>query len=376
MLPILMHNMDGGSNSINNNPNSSFGQLYDDSIILNCVRNRKKVSELPNCPVCSCTVRQGELENHLALEVERLNKLSNAGTKRKLSLNNSTNLAVPGSSTSADLDEEIDVSGCLGSDVYQRVHANRVRRLRALRRSTPPPQNGECPLCFTILPISKLHRHALRCLKRTGAEVGEDVPDTSSEDESIDVENDEPGGGSFGAEYQWCGQWRVRATALQDVEARSATCVRRASNDQALIVDGDEDTELYGPPQYSPSRIAPDSEIQTAPQGDDAHSMDTGDSLKDNSEGTIQKPNGIVEASAETRIQALKAKIRELEKKQNGAAEAKCLICLDPYISPAVSIQCWHVYCEVCWLQSLKTKKICPQCNAITTAQHLRRIYM
>lgn len=119
MLPILMHNMDGGSNNINNNPNSSFGQLYDDSIILNCVRNRKKVSELPNCPVCSCTVRQGELENHLALEVERLNKLSNAGTKRKLSVNNSTNLAVPGSSTSADLDEEIDVSGCLGSDVYQ-----------------------------------------------------------------------------------------------------------------------------------------------------------------------------------------------------------------------------------------------------------------
>ncbi|KPJ05836.1 E3 ubiquitin-protein ligase Rnf220 [Papilio xuthus] len=147
-------------------------------------------------------------------------------------------------------------------------------------------------------------------------------------------QNDEPSGG-FGAEYQWCGEWRVRAAALQAAEGRVATAVRRVSNDQALVVDGDEDTELYGPPQYSPSRIAPD-----------------------------------------TRIQALKAKIKELESRQNTASEAKCLICLGPHISPAVSIQCWHVHCEVCWLQSLKAKKICPQCNAITSTQHLRRIYM
>lgn len=121
MLPILLYNnMEGGSNSLNNTPNTSFGIVYDESIILNCVRNRKKVSELPNCPVCSCTIRQGELDSHLLLEVERLQKLSSGGTKRKLSAT-SSNLAVPGSSTSSDVqdDQEIDVSGCPGSDVYQ-----------------------------------------------------------------------------------------------------------------------------------------------------------------------------------------------------------------------------------------------------------------
>ncbi|CAH0698324.1 unnamed protein product [Spodoptera exigua] len=83
-------------------------------------RNRKKVTELPNCPVCSCTIRQGELDSHLSLEVERLQKLSGSGSKRKLSVNSSANLAVPGSSTSQDvLEDEVDVSGCLGSDVYQ-----------------------------------------------------------------------------------------------------------------------------------------------------------------------------------------------------------------------------------------------------------------
>ncbi|XP_028174222.1 E3 ubiquitin-protein ligase RNF220 [Ostrinia furnacalis] len=377
MLPILLYNnMDGGSNSLNNAPNTSFGSVYDESIILNCVRNRKKVSELPNCPVCSCTIRQGELDSHLSLEVERLQKLSGGGTKRKLSATQSS-LAIPGSSTSSDVqdDQEIDVSGCPGSDVYQRVHSNRLRRLRARRRSTPPPQQGECPVCNATLPTSRLQRHALRCLKRTGAVMDEDVPDTSSEEGSIDVENDSPSG--FGAEYQWCGSWRVRAAALQDSEARAATTVRRASHDHALVVDGDEDTELYGPPQYSPSRIAPDSEIPAPeePTSEEPPPAETEDEPPTEPKES-SKHNGMVMASAETRIQALKAKIKELEKKQNGASESKCLICLGAYVSPAVSIQCWHVYCEVCWLQSLKAKKICPQCNAITTSQHLRRIYM
>ncbi|XP_023945560.1 E3 ubiquitin-protein ligase Rnf220 [Bicyclus anynana] len=372
MLPIVMYNMEGSSNF---QPNSS---LYDESVILNCVRNRKKVSELPNCPVCSCTVRQGELESHLSLEIERLNKLSTGGSKRKLSANSpgpSTSNQVPGSSASTSISEmldaeDVDVTGCFGSGVYQRVHANRLKRLRARRRSSPPPQatQGECPICNATLPVSRLQRHALRCLKRTGAEMDNDVPDTSSEEGSIDVENDEPRG--FGAEYDWCGA-RVRAAALQDSDLRAGTWVRRASTDHALVVDGDEDTLLFGPPQYSPSRIAPDAEISMDTQSDEAerdthHEVDKCD----------EKPNGLVEASAETRIQALKSKIKDMERKQNSSLEAKCLICLCQYTSPTVSIQCWHVYCEVCWLQSLRAKKICPQCNAITTAAHLRRIYM
>lgn len=114
MLPVVF-NMETNPNSTQN---SSFTTVFDENIILNCVRSRKKVSELPNCPVCSCTVRQGELETHLSLEVERLNKLSN-GSKRKISVNSpGSSNPVAGSSSNVDL-EEVDVSGCLGSDVYQ-----------------------------------------------------------------------------------------------------------------------------------------------------------------------------------------------------------------------------------------------------------------
>lgn len=120
MLPAVMYNMDESSNNLNTS-NSSF-LSFDDSVILNSVRNRKKVSELPNCPVCSCTIRHGELDSHLALEVERLQKLSNGVGKRKLSATSpGASNAIAGSSSTADNEneQEVDVSGCLGSDVYQ-----------------------------------------------------------------------------------------------------------------------------------------------------------------------------------------------------------------------------------------------------------------
>lgn len=118
MLPIVLYNNMEGSSS--GNLNLNFGQ-YDENVILNCVRSRKKVIEHPNCPVCSCTIRQGELESHVALEVERLQKLSCGGSKRKLSV--TSGLALPGPSTSPVVDvpddQEVDVTGCPGSDVYQ-----------------------------------------------------------------------------------------------------------------------------------------------------------------------------------------------------------------------------------------------------------------
>lgn len=115
MLPLLVFNMEGCSNA------SNFNSIYDVNNVLNSVRSRKKVSELPNCPVCSCTIRHGELESHLALEVERLQKITSV-SKRKLSTN-SPNTPIAGSSTSYEDDTyegvEVDVSGCTGSDVYQ-----------------------------------------------------------------------------------------------------------------------------------------------------------------------------------------------------------------------------------------------------------------
>lgn len=73
-------------------------------------------------------------------------------------------------------------------------------------------------------------------------------------------------------------------------------------------------------------------------------------------------------------IEALKEKIREYESIIKN--KSKCLICMDEFRVPVVSICCWHVHCEVCWLQTLGARKLCPQCNMITSPTDLRRIYM
>lgn len=368
---------------------SGISSGFDENLIVNTVRARKKNSELPCCPVCSCTIRANELQSHFTLELERLNKVTLPSTgKRKLSNSSSgvINLSMPGSSSNVmdDTEETVDVTGCTGSDVYQRVRTNRTRRLR--RSSARAAPAGECPVCGARLPLARLERHAARC----GAP---DAAASSEEEGSIDVENDDSPseGGSFGVEYRWCGQWRVRAAALQASHAPpQPRQARRVSQDTStLVVDGDEDTELYGPPQYSPSSIAPhaDEHMSETPLSQElgvdlsAYSEDTGGEglARDGNEkaGSNEergKDNGLIEGSAAARIAALSERVRELEARRAG--DGSCLICLGAYTAPAVSVQCWHVYCEQCWLESLRAKKICPQCNAITSAHHLRRIYI
>jgi len=73
-------------------------------------------------------------------------------------------------------------------------------------------------------------------------------------------------------------------------------------------------------------------------------------------------------------LESLKARVRELEEVARGTP--RCLICLEPYRSPLTSIVCWHVHCEECWLQTLGTKKLCPQCMKITSPVDLRKIYL
>uniref|UniRef100_A0A3B3Q461 E3 ubiquitin-protein ligase RNF220 n=1 Tax=Paramormyrops kingsleyae TaxID=1676925 RepID=A0A3B3Q461_9TELE len=84
----------------------------------------------------------------------------------------------------------------------------------------------------------------------------------------------------------------------------------------------------------------------------------------------------IIDDSTLTTFEALKSRIRELEKQLSRGDRYKCLICMDAYTIPLTSIQCWHVHCEECWLRTLGAKKLCPQCNTITSPGDLRRVYL
>ncbi|XP_035491405.1 E3 ubiquitin-protein ligase RNF220a isoform X16 [Scophthalmus maximus] len=370
-------------------------------------RCKKKMSlydsQAPVCPICQVLLRPGELQEHMETEIERLTAVC-------LSKNTSPKdgAATPGTPKSMLLSVHIKREGespvvsplssddAHHSDRYQtflRVRANRQTRLNAR--------------------IGKM--------KRRKPEEGGQREGALGDDDSADGEN----GRGF-EEYEWAGQKRIRATALLEGGFRGtgfATCNMKesaADSDADLDVDGD-DTLEYGKAQYTEADIIPcsgagedqgEAREREALRGavlnggmpsnritpefskwasDEMPSTSNGESSKTDP-GTPSSSSSsscaprtcknseiekvTEEESTATTMEALKARIRELEKQILRGDRYKCLICMDSYTMPLTSIQCWHVHCEECWLRTLGNKKLCPQCNTITSPGDLRRVYL
>ncbi|TNN89350.1 E3 ubiquitin-protein ligase RNF220 [Liparis tanakae] len=177
----------------------------------------------------------------------------------------------------------------------------------------------------------------------------------------------------------------------------STTSKECRDSDADLDVDGD-DTLEYGRAQYTETDIIPcsgegskettvnssDSRVNlefSKWSNDGSPSTSSGEKV-DGSIAGLPKTckNSVIETLSEdstlTTLDALKARIRDLEKQLSKGDRFKCLICMDTYTTPLTSIQCWHVHCEECWLRTLGAKKLCPQCNTITSPGDLRRVYL
>ncbi|XP_073774935.1 E3 ubiquitin-protein ligase RNF220a isoform X17 [Danio rerio] len=373
------------------------------------------------------------------------------------------------------MEEELQSNG--KRETFLRVRANRQTRLNVddlcwCRRyakesfkSPPIPVPRGVPLapcCLRHARIGKMKRRKPEDGQREGA----------TEEDSADVEGEN---GTRFEEYEWCGQKRVRATTLLEGGFRGtgfAMCSTKESHDSDadLDVDGD-DTLEYGKAQYTEADIIPcsgedqgEAKEREALRGavlnggvpsnritpefskwasDEMPSTSNGESSKQepssSSSSSTQRTcknseiEKITEDSTATTLEALKARIRELEKQILRGDRYKCLICMrkptqtgadgkiqaaerhgsaealqlgvyclyrgyvtgcstatagssgikkllplrrDSYTMPLTSIQCWHVHCEECWLRTLGNKKLCPQCNTITSPGDLRRVYL
>ncbi|XP_064848831.1 E3 ubiquitin-protein ligase RNF220-like isoform X3 [Oncorhynchus masou masou] len=396
-------------------------------------RCKKKVSlydsQTPICPICQVLLRPGELQDHMEQEMERLTHMH---LSKNPSHGHKDGSVVPGTPKSMLLSVHIKREGespvvsplssedAHHSDRYQtflRVRANRQTRLNARigKMKRRKPEDGQvCPLCSAPLAGTEeeMSRHVEQCLfKREGV---------FAEDDSADMDGEN---GTRFEEYEWCGQKRVRATTLLEGGFRGtgfAMCSTKDSHDSDvdLDVDGD-DTLEYGKAQYTEADIIPcsgedqgEAKEREALRGavlnggmpsnriaaefskwasDEMPSTSNGESSK---QQLPQDPNAtcsssnaprtcknseiekITEGSKATTFEALKARIRELEKQILRGDRYKCLICMDSYTMPLTSIQCWHVHCEECWLRTLGNKKLCPQCNTITSPGDLRRVYL
>ncbi|XP_054616512.1 E3 ubiquitin-protein ligase RNF220a isoform X4 [Dunckerocampus dactyliophorus] len=364
-------------------------------------------SQAPICPICQVLLRPGELQEHMETEIERL--ASMCLSSKNPSPKDGT--VTPGTPKSMLLSVHIKREGespvvsplssedAHHSDRYQtflRVRANRQTRLNAR--------------------IGKM--------KRRKPEDGGQREGVLGEDDSVDMDGDS--GRGF-EEYEWAGQKRIRATALLEGGFRAtgfATCSIKesgADSDADLDVDGD-DTLEYGKAQYTEADIIPCSgagedqgearerealrgavlnggmpsnritpefskwasdEMPSTSNGESSKTDPSTPSSSTSSSSCVPRTckNSEIEKVTEedstaTTMEALKARIRELEKQILRGDRYKCLICMDSYTMPLTSIQCWHVHCEECWLRTLGNKKLCPQCNTITSPGDLRRVYL
>ncbi|XP_038858993.1 E3 ubiquitin-protein ligase RNF220-like [Salvelinus namaycush] len=343
-----------------------------------CKGNVLYDSQAPVCPVCHAVLRPGELQEHMEQEMGRLTQLQISPSHYLCTLNVRGD---PPPLPPAHL------------KTPTQTDTSRLPPLVLVLRQTHPissPQRNS-PDSTQTVRIGKLKRRKA--------------------DEVQDILVDLGGEG-----VQWRERRRLQMTSMLggfkgSVFVSSSTSNEgRGDSDADLDVDGD-DTADYGRAQYTEADIIPCSQREPGEVEERKalrgavlnvgtlsnrvtleHSKWTNEGCPSTSNGERNKlDNSIIslhrtcknsdietvsEDSALTTLDALKTRIRDLEKQMSRGDRYKCLICMDTYTTPLTSIQCWHVHCEECWLRTLGAKKLCPQCNTITSPGDLRRVYL
>ncbi|KAJ2779565.1 hypothetical protein GGI15_003838 [Coemansia interrupta] len=259
------------------------------------------------------------------------------------------------------------------SRTRKRRQTGRSRTSSRERSSEGTISSGpKCPVCQKHVnsDVQEINEHIDRCLASMSTD---DRGTEASVSDRAPV-----------VEYEWSGQTRVRATALFEGGLSKELGTNRMAHverDEDVDVDA-EDERSFGSAQYSDADLlfgstkggrmfvgaAPMWEEQPMPLDDvqvarESHAQDAARGVAG---GSIEAMQLVVDS--------LRARIREQDKLIRSTKH--CTICLEAYSKPCVSVNCWHVYCEGCWLRTLGTKKLCPQCLQITQPTDLRRIYM
>ncbi|XP_056585658.1 E3 ubiquitin-protein ligase RNF220 [Triplophysa dalaica] len=337
-------------------------------------------AQTPMCPICQAVLRPRELQEHMEQEMERLMQLHNSqGPAQKEFLS----AGPPKSLFSMHIKREGSSSASSPRPADEAVHSDRYQTFLRVRANRQTRLNAR---------IGKLKRRKAEEDQRDGLSCIEDGSVLSA-----------------GSEFEWGEPRRIQmVSVLKGFRGLvSSTLKDHQDSDADLDVDGD-DTLEYGKAQYTEADVITCSENQPRDaeerqalrgvvlNGDTASRLSpeqtkpaisetptTSNEEFDNNPSTTS-PRTCKNSELEKvlhdpslgTLEALKTRIRDLEKQLTRGDRFKCLICMDSYTVPLTSIQCWHVHCEECWLRTLGAKKLCPQCNTITSPGDLRRVYL
>ncbi|XP_067828945.1 E3 ubiquitin-protein ligase RNF220-like [Heptranchias perlo] len=313
-------------------------------------QNRSKnVKVMPDCsmflrcPLCQEELKRGDLQQHLQQELERLSSLSPSCEEE---LPKDTASLQPTQSPSIKEEVESPSGSPLSTDdghhserqqTFQQVKINREGRLNA---------------------------RAKRCKRSRPSDEDQIDGSFSKDPRFLDTEEESPSGNHY-VEYAWHSLGRNNTQQLLGLRgSNSCTTQSLTSRDS----DGDLDTDGDELPFYTKFKYSAVESLDGQPQ----KLMEAQNKHLDNV--VMRMINTDEERGVTSEI--LKARISELTQKLLRRETYRCHVCMGSYSVPLASIQCWHIHCEECWLRTLGSKKLCPQCNTITSPGDLRRIYL
>ncbi|XP_076353085.1 E3 ubiquitin-protein ligase RNF220-like [Tachypleus tridentatus] len=188
---------------------------------------------------------------------------------------------------------------------------------------------------------------------------------------------------------RWETYLRVRSNRHVRINARHLTSRRRTSDRFQEDLSEHKETSSREPRkgQIESESTASTSETNIETEAHTIEGPMTEESrLSDITEGNRSIPESVsnipdtrlmqVDENADPNklIDLLQDRLKELQTRQQKSPTLKCQLCQGLYEKPVVSVCCWHVLCERCWLQALGVKRVCPQCETITFPSDLRML--
>ncbi|KAI8636761.1 hypothetical protein BD408DRAFT_425614 [Parasitella parasitica] len=386
----------------------------------------------PKCPVCEYRIDPAYWTEHYQYELNRLAEPSSEAYSNPTNKNHGKRGAAV--AARRQLEGKGKKKASVHEETLAKIQKNRSKRKERLRQIVDSSsleatasddshhvalmlqqqENGAadvqtCFICQQRLygDLEDINLHIDNCLSHPASN---SVEESEQEDmgETEENENTESRQSSQTTttweEYEWAGQVRVRASAMMEGGYGGAGFATTSKievdddDDQDLDVE-DDDAAQFGATQYTERDIVVNMDENN--ENDSAlREMVSGGSVRTPTLESDQEQGQDFEATVSVSgwdqhlkkeshythstsspskkqsslvIDSLKARIHELE---SASKSSNCLICLENYKTPLTSIVCWHVHCEQCWLHTLGTKKLCPQCQKITTPADLRRIYL
>ncbi|KAG0745845.1 hypothetical protein G6F57_007022 [Rhizopus arrhizus] len=370
--------------------------------------NKKARRDSPKCPVCEYRIEPEYWQEHYQYE---LGRLADSSSEIYTEKNKGKRGAAVAARQQMERTRGKKKTGSVYEETLERIQKNKQKRAEILKHldqskqqpsslsdseialqislEEEEPEVQTCFICNQQLfgDLEAINLHIDRCL-------------TNPEQQQPQEEEEEAATAAAASdeqwvEYEWAGQRRVRASAMMEGGyggAGFATASKREAEDEEdedLDVE-DDDAEQYGESQYTERDIL----VNADEDNEDAYAlreMVSGGTTRNSPSLERQGFEETVSATgwdqhlntvsgttggdySKLVIESLKTHIRQLEAASRSSPH--CLICLEPYKTPLTSIVCWHVHCEQCWLHTLGTKKLCPQCQKITTPADLRRVYL